>query len=303
MTYTVFTPTYNRANTLHRVYDSLKAQSYQGFEWIIIDDGSLDNTKEVVNKWQNENLFPISYYYQENKGKHFAHNKALEEAKGLFFVIADSDDAFKPISFEYLLKQWSDLPRESVDKFWSILTTCENQYGKLVGRGYPSSVFISDFTSAYYKHRAYGEKWLIGVTDILRKYPFPEDKPRHYYPEGIIWNQISLKYKTLCINEPLRIYYEDTSSIMRQNLTISKMKKNAENAILDNITSLNTSSDFFIYNPLQYFKNGIQVVRFVLHLLPNYFILKLNFASKIILIFCLFPGLVYFAKDKIVLKN
>ena len=91
--FTVFTPTYNRAYTLHRVYESLKAQTYRDFEWLIVDDGSNDNTRELIQKWQNESLFSIRYIYQQNSGKHIAFNRAVREAKGELFLTLDSDDA------------------------------------------------------------------------------------------------------------------------------------------------------------------------------------------------------------------
>ncbi len=79
---TVFTPTFNRGNVLYRVFESLCAQTFKDFEWIIIDDGSNDNTKELVNSYILQNNFPIVYRYQENSGKHIAMNRAVEIARG-----------------------------------------------------------------------------------------------------------------------------------------------------------------------------------------------------------------------------
>jgi glycosyltransferase involved in cell wall biosynthesis len=84
--FTVFTPTYNRAHTIHRVYDSLCAQTLRDFEWLVIDDGSTDNTAELVAKWAEVAKFPIRYFKQKNLGKHFAHNRALVEATGYFSI-------------------------------------------------------------------------------------------------------------------------------------------------------------------------------------------------------------------------
>ena len=94
--FTVFTPTYNRGHTLHRVYNSLRIQTCSDFEWLIMDDGSTDCTAELVKGWQAENHFPIRYYFQENQGKHFAWNRAAEIAFGEYFICADSDDEFTP---------------------------------------------------------------------------------------------------------------------------------------------------------------------------------------------------------------
>ena len=93
MIITVFTPTYNRAYIIKNLFNSLKNQTFQNFEWIIVDDGSTDNTEEVVKEWLNESLFfKIKYHKQKNGGKHTAINKGLELASGDVFFIIDSDD-------------------------------------------------------------------------------------------------------------------------------------------------------------------------------------------------------------------
>ena len=90
MRFTVCTPTFNRAHTLDRVYDSLMAQTFKDFEWVIIDDGSSDRTKELVSEWQSEAPFPIRYEFQKNQGKHIAVNLGAQLAAGeLFLVVFD----------------------------------------------------------------------------------------------------------------------------------------------------------------------------------------------------------------------
>src|SRR6476619_6982250 len=84
--FTVFTPTYNRARTLDRVYTSLKNQTFRDFEWIIVDDGSSDETSNLVQAWQQEAGFPVRYVYQPNLGKHVAFNRGVAEARGELFL-------------------------------------------------------------------------------------------------------------------------------------------------------------------------------------------------------------------------
>ncbi len=103
---TVFTPTYNRAFTLHLCYESLKRQSCKDFVWLIIDDGSSDNTRELVNSWIAENTVSIQYYYQENQGMHGAHNAAYERIETELNVCIDSDDYMADHAIEKIISFW-----------------------------------------------------------------------------------------------------------------------------------------------------------------------------------------------------
>lgn len=99
-TFTVFTPTYNRWHTLHRVYYSLSSQTFKDFEWLIVDDGSTDDTKNLVQNWQKKSKFTIRYYYQPNLGKTAALNRGVKLALGKLFLILDSDDGCIPKALE-----------------------------------------------------------------------------------------------------------------------------------------------------------------------------------------------------------
>jgi glycosyltransferase involved in cell wall biosynthesis len=90
--FTVFTPSYNRARTLPRVYESLQRQTLRNFEWLVMDDGSTDDTRQLVTRWQAESNFPIRYIFQENQGKPAAFNHGVQEARGKLFLTLDSDD-------------------------------------------------------------------------------------------------------------------------------------------------------------------------------------------------------------------
>src|SRR5947209_20534442 len=106
MLFTVFTPTYNRRHCLNRVYESLLAQTFRDFEWLIIDDGSNDDTASLVQQWQNEAAIRIRYELQPNQGKHVAFNRAVQLAAGECLVPLDSDDRCVPIALERLNQRW-----------------------------------------------------------------------------------------------------------------------------------------------------------------------------------------------------
>ena len=105
-TLTIFTPAYNRAYTLHKCYESLKKQTNKDFEWLIIDDGSTDNTRQLVQSWIEENIIPIKYHYQKNQGMHGAHNTAYELIDTELNVCIDSDDYMPDDAVEKILKFW-----------------------------------------------------------------------------------------------------------------------------------------------------------------------------------------------------
>ena len=216
-TYTVFTPTFNRANTLHRVYESLKAQTFKDFEWIIVDDGSKDDTETVVKNFIENSNFPITYTYQENQGKHIAWNKGVSLAKGKFFVCADSDDSFLPNSLEFMLKVWNEIPAEKQELYKGVSCRCFGEDG-LPEKGQVLPCEEDGNLTPYldissldltYKVKFNAELWGMNKTSVLKEYPFPEEKGLRYYPENYIWDEIAKKYICRFVNTPLRLYYHD----------------------------------------------------------------------------------------------
>ncbi|MFH0789442.1 MAG: glycosyltransferase family A protein, partial [Pseudomonadota bacterium] len=193
-TFTVFTPTYNRAHTLNRVYISLQEQTFRDFEWLIVDDGSSDHTSGLIKDWQNEAAFPIRCIRQENQGKPVAFNWGVQEARGEFFLLIDSDDGFVPETLERFKYYWEDIPGEEREKFVGVTGHCMDQGGKIVGDKFPSEGLDSDSLEIRYKFKIKGEKWGFLRTDVLRKYPFPVVQNSKFIPEGIIWSAIAKKY-------------------------------------------------------------------------------------------------------------
>lgn len=94
MIISVLTPAYNKIDTLHRVYDSIAKQTIQDIEWIVLDDGSTDNTEDVINEFKKNSKFPIRCIKQSNNGKHIAFNRAVEVVQGEFFATVGSNDDF-----------------------------------------------------------------------------------------------------------------------------------------------------------------------------------------------------------------
>lgn len=212
--FTVFTPTYNRAHSLHRVCKSLCQQQFSDFEWLIIDDGSSDNTSELVKGWQSEGRFPIRYVFQENQGKHVAWNKAALLARGKFFLCADSDDEFVPHALQRFKECLDSIPPEKAHEFFGAACLCQKLSGEIVGERFPDGLLDTNFIDLYFQYNAKGEKWYCGKTEIYRKYKFSEEFSGSYLPEGTLWFRLARKYKVRLIDEPLRIYHKESHSIM-----------------------------------------------------------------------------------------
>src|SRR5687767_5062754 len=204
--FTVFTPTYNRAHTLERVYASLDAQSFRDFEWLIVDDGSTDDTRSLVERWRQQARFPIRYLWQENSGKHVAFNVAVREARGELFLPFDSDDGCVPHALECFRRHWESIPGDRRARFSAVTALCKDQHGNLVGSKFPYAVTDSNSLEIHYRFHVTGEKWGFHRTEVLRQYPFPEIRATHV-PESVVWGKIALRYSTRFVNDVLRIYY------------------------------------------------------------------------------------------------
>jgi len=198
---TVFTATYNRAHTLGRVYASLQQQRFHDFEWLIVDDGSTDETGELVRQWQAAHpVFPLRYLQQDNSGKHIAHNHALEHARGEYFAILDSDDWYAPDALNVLVETWDSIPEAQRVAFANVEGLCVDQAGHLIGTPFPQSVFDSDTFSIRWQRKRLGDTLGMYRTQVLREFPFPNNFRRCLVTEGLVWNRIANRYDTRFIN-------------------------------------------------------------------------------------------------------
>ena len=257
--FTVFTATYNRAHTLHRVFDSLTAQSLQDFEWLIVDDGSTDQTEQTVAAWKKLAHFDIRYIRQAHGGKHIAHNRALREARGKFFAILDSDDALPPSALERMLWHWNSIPEAERSHYWAVLGLACDENGQLVGDRFPPGQIDFDFRELRYVYRVQGEKFLMAFTEVLRRYPFPEISGTQFVPEGAIWFEIAKTFKLRAVNEICRIYYcRDTEANMalssRSNLTTS-----ARGRLYYYVWILNNDIEYLFRSPEPFLKAALML--------------------------------------------
>ena len=248
---TVFTPTYNRENTLDRVYNSLINQTYKDFDWIVVDDGSTDNTKELIETYKKQKKITIIYKYQENSGKHVAINRALEMTKSELFIIADSDDSFVNNAIEILVNTWDSI--ENKEQYKGVICKCfYADNNEPIGCKFPKYVFDSNDEEAFFKYKFRFEKWMLFSTEVFKKYKFPEYKGLKFFPETIIWQKMGRNYKTRYIDEPLRAYYRDQDNSVTKK-SYNRYKENVHYWL----HFINNEMKFFFYYPKVFIKSFI----------------------------------------------
>jgi glycosyltransferase involved in cell wall biosynthesis len=196
----VLTAAYQRAGTLPRLFRSLAEQTLRDFEWVVVDDGSIDGTGELVDSLRAEADFPIVYEWQENQGKHAAVNRAVELAGGELCAIIDSDDWYVPDALERMLSAWESIPAERREGFADVEGVRVDPDGALVCDTYPEDVFDSDAFELIALHGVYGDKIGMFRRDVLAQFPFPEDAGWHVTP-ALVWNRIAARYDTRYVNE------------------------------------------------------------------------------------------------------
>lgn len=183
----IFTPTYNRENLLNRLYQSLLSQTDKNFEWIIVDDGSKDNTKTLVENWISENKITIKYLYQKNSGKHVAFNNGIDLASGQLYFCVDSDDFLPANAVEDIRKLYH---HPLYDTTIGILALKSTTDGKLLSNNLPSNINLSTTYDLSLKHKCFGEKTLIYKTDLLKKHRFPVIPNEKFIGECVLYDAL-----------------------------------------------------------------------------------------------------------------
>lgn len=231
-TITIFTPTYNRANLVHRVYECLLNQTDKRFVWILVNDGSKDNTNEVATEILEKNELPMLFISKPNGGKHSAFKAAFNEASSEYFMCMDDDDIYFPEAVSIYISEWDRIKQEDkFEKIGAIRTITQEEDGSIVsGKVFDKSLLgkrIDQTTleSNYVKHE-YFENWTCYRTSALRSVDlFPKDYWMHdqhkFFSEGIWQGRFARKYQCRYYFVVLREYRHDTeTSIIRNNKSL-----------------------------------------------------------------------------------
>lgn len=205
---TVFTCTYNRADLLPRVYDSLCRQTCPDFKWLVVDDGSTDGTKELVQGWINEKKVEISYIYKKNGGVHTGYNAAFRTIDTELCMCIDSDDWLTDNAVEMILNLW-DQNREL--SYGGIIGLNIDSNGNVIGSQLPKRI-SSPYRHLYTKYKVTGDKKFVFRTEMMKEIPeFPEYSDEKLVPLGYKFIQIPDENELLIINKPLCVVeYQST---------------------------------------------------------------------------------------------
>lgn len=209
---TVFTPTYNRAYTLPKCYESLKNQSCKDFIWLIVDDGSTDNTRQIVEEWIKEDVVNIKYYYQQNQGMHGAHNTAYEHIDTELNVCIDSDDYMTTDAIRKIVDFWEANKSSS---YAGIIALDIGRDGKVIGKPLPEHQKTTTLTG-YYANGGKGDKKLIYRTAVMKQYPpYPLFEGEKYVGLNYKYIMADQDYELLILNEGVCVveYLPDGSSL------------------------------------------------------------------------------------------
>lgn len=256
--FTIFTPTYNRAHTLERCYKSVVGQHEKSLEWLIVDDGSTDNTKSIVDGFVDEAKIKIRYIYQENAGKQAAWNRAIQEANGELFIGLDSDDGLVPDSLNKALGVMSKYKLNK--KILGVRAVAININSQMADSNF--SVGVDGGVASWFDEFAskiFGERIDILNTSEIKKFPYPVSREVKFIPE--IWFYAvtaSNGYKFIYADEPVRLFFDDHNHL---RLSRSSLRKHAKGHLIARGAMLRCiPMAIFCKNPLALFKT---VVRFI----------------------------------------
>lgn len=200
MKITVFTPAYNRGYVISQLYESLCRQSYKDFEWLVVDDGSTDDTGTLIEKFIAEQKITIRYFRQENGGKHRAINRGVREACGELFFIVDSDDYLADNALERVAFHYGNVKDDS--SFCGVSGVCARAgSGERIGGEESWETLDCTCLEFRYKHKVKGDMAEVFRTSVMREFPFPEIPGERFCTESLVWNRMAQKYK-------MRYFYE-----------------------------------------------------------------------------------------------
>lgn len=249
---TIFTPAYNRAHTLPRTYASLQRQDCKDFIWLVVDDGSSDNTADLVKKWQEqETEFEIRYIYKENGGMHTAHNTAYANIDTELNTCIDSDDELADGAVSKILAVWGNIDHE---KYAGIVgLDADLNTGEVIGTKFKTD-FMETTLGEFYSSGGKGDKKLVYRTDLMKMLPpYPTFEGEKYVYLSYKYGLCDKIHPLIAINSILcNVEYQNDGSSMNM---LRQYRRNPNGFAFLRKNNINSSSDL-----LWKFKESIHYV-------------------------------------------
>lgn len=283
--YTIFTPTYNRAHLLPKVYDSICAQQSRDFEWLIINDGSTDNTEEVVKSFVDEGKIKIRYVKQANGGKHRAFNRAIQEASSEWFVCIDSDDPLVPEAIANMDKAIAMI--EGNDDVAGIVGVCVTPAGERIGY-VPGDYLYSNTIECRDRYHLQCEPEVYKLS-LLKQYRFPEFEGEKFITEAVVFDKLTENHPLLYTNFSMQIKEYLAGGLTDNQL---KIRVNSPNGTLAYYKQRHQLSKIWKYR----IKALINYGRFYIHAQKNKSVLVEPFYRKSLWVLPI--GYLMYLKDK-----
>jgi glycosyltransferase involved in cell wall biosynthesis len=265
--FTVVTPTFNRAHTLPRVYESLTAQTERDFDWLVVDDGSSDGTLGYLEALKPSAPFPLSVIaLPTNRGKHIALNEAFGRLSGVLTVVLDSDDELLPDSLANLWAAYESLTAAEKEKVGGILGNSVSAEGEVVGqeyREYSRRGFLLPLVAQKY---IVGDKLPCYRSDLLGRHRFPELPGRkQVIPEGVVWMLIGSEHEVLCVNVPVLRVHRDLSDPISLMNSYRSRRSNAAGLVIYSRVVVGLAPRFFSRYPAYFVMWAARGFRYALH--------------------------------------
>jgi len=262
ITFTVFIPTYNRAHTLTRALDSIHNQGFRDFEVVIVDDGSTDGTKKLVEEWNEKSGLPVTYIWQHNQGKHAAHNAGAALAKGSLFITLDSDDMLAPRALEIFKSYWEDIPENERQQFAGIEGLCALlEDGRIDGDRFPEDIFDSNFLEIRKRFGIRGDKKNAIRTELVKANPYPMFEGEKHFRPGLLWERLAHQYKFRYINEVVQIIEKQPGGISSDRLKLRTSNPRGFHYYFLESVNFHYQYD----SPKSLYRNYVRLVRYALH--------------------------------------
>ena len=260
--FTIFTSAFNASLTLHRVFESLSRQTLREFEWLVVDDGSVDGTAEMVSNWQANSPFPIRLERQEHSGTAASFNRAISLARGALFFQIDHDDGCVPEALEKLWEAWQAIPEGTRAEYAGLYVRSCDEEGRPNGPGFSAPWRDATFHEQYYKFRVREDQRPCWNSSVIRQFPAPIVKGfSGWFPEGYTHARVGRVHKARWMNEILYVYYQNDSS--RTSLAgKGRTFPHWPGLRVQHRDRLAFDARWFRYAPLQFYRQAVAYAKF-----------------------------------------